>query len=169
MKQLKIILTVLVTLLMAGRGYLCHAQTVTMHSNLALWAAKGANIGVDLAVNDFQSVGVTGLVTLGNSWLKKTNLSGVQLDYRFWLTRKLFQGVFFGPQCGLYHYRMDEDSSVMRHTAMTIGALGGYGWMLNRHWNLDVAYGAGYLFFANPDDHHRFVTTNIGVNISYVF
>lgn len=169
MKKITIILSLIVTLLMAGRNSLCYSQTVVVHTNMALWAAEGANLGVDLAVNDFQTVGVTAMATLGESWVKKTDLSGMQLDYKFWLTRKLLQGFFLGPQFGLYHYRMDEDRSVLRHTALTAGIQGGYGWMLSRHWNLDVAYGAGYLLYADPRSHHKFVTTNFGVNISYVF
>ena len=158
------------TLLWAGLERCAQAQTVVVHSNALLWAAKCANVGVDLTVNDYQSIGVTGLVTMGDSWIKKMNGSGLQLDYRFWFKRKLFQDFFFGPQLGLYHYRKDgEDSSVQRHTALTAGFVSGYGWMINRHWNVDVTMGAGYLLYADPNQHHKFVSTNLGANISYVF
>ena len=158
------------TLLLAGLGRCAQAQTVVVHSNALLWAAKCANVGVDLTVNDYQSIGVTGLVTMGDSWIKKMNGSGLQLDYRFWFKHKLFQDFFFGPQLGLYHYRKDgEDSSVQRHTALTAGFVSGYGWMINRHWNVDVTVGAGYLLYADPNQHHKFVPTNLGANLSYVF
>jgi len=164
------IVTMLVMLLWAGRGQCVQAQTVVVHSNLVMWAAKCANVGMDLAVNDYQSIGVTGMVTMGDSWVKKVNGSGIQLDYRFWFKRKLFQDFFFGPQLGLYHYRKDgEDSSVQRHTALTAGFVSGYGWMINRHWNVDVVMGAGYLLYADPNQHHKFVPTNFGANLSYVF
>ena len=164
------IISMLAMLLWAGRGQCVQAQTVVVHSNLVMWAAKCANVGMDLAVNDYQSIGVTGLVTMGDSWVKKVNGSGIQLDYRFWFKRKLFQDFFFGPQLGLYHYRKDgEDSSVQRHTALTAGFVSGYGWMINRHWHVDVVMGAGYLFYADPNQHHKFVPTNFGANLSYVF
>lgn len=164
------IVTMLVMLLWAGRGQCVLAQTVVVHSNLVMWAAKCANVGIDLAVNDYQSIGVTGMVTMGDSWIEKVNGSGIQLDYRFWFKRKLFQDFFFGPQIGLYHYRKDgEDSSVQRHTALTAGFVSGYGWMINRHWNVDVVMGAGYLLYADPNKHHKFVPTNFGANLSYVF
>lgn len=169
MKKNKLIWALGLILLLAGHWADSHAQTVALRTNLVFWAAEGANIGADLAINDYQSVGVTALATLGDSWVKHINMSGMQLDYKFWLTRKMFQGVFFGPQVGLYHYRLDEPSDVLRHTALSAGLEGGYGWMLNRYWNVDVVYGAGYLLYAAPAMHHRFITTNIGVNISYVF
>ncbi len=165
----RLIGTFLVMLLWAGLGHCALGQTVVVHSNVLLWAGQGANVGVDLAVNDYQSIGVTGMVTMGDSWIKKYNGSGIQLDYRFWFKRKLFQDFFLGPQLGLYHYRKDEDSSVKRHTALTAGFVGGYGWMISRHWNVDVTWGAGLLLYADPDKQHKFVPTNMGANISYVF
>jgi len=159
----------LATLLWAGLGRHAMSQTVSVHSNVLLWAGLGANAGVDLAVNDHQTIGVTGIVTMGNSWYKDVNGSGLQLDYRFWFKRKLFQDFFFGPQLGLYHYRMNEDSSVKRHTALTAGFVSGYGWMISRHWNVDLFMGAGYLLYADPNQHHKFIPTNLGANLSYVF
>lgn len=152
---------------MTGGGQCVQAQTVIVHSNLLMWAGQGANIGVDLAVNDYQSIGVTGMFTMGDSWFKDYNVSGIQLDYRFWFKRKLFQDFFFGPQLGLYHYR--EKKGENRHTALTAGFVGGYGWMISRHWNVDVLLGAGYLLYADPNQHYKFVPTNLGANISYVF
>lgn len=144
-------------------------QTVALHSNVLMWAGQGANAGVDLAVNDYMTIGATGMVTMGDSWIKDVNGSGIQLDTRFWFKRKLFQDFFFGPQLGLYHYRMEEDSSVKRHTALTAGFVSGYGWMISRHWNVDLYMGAGYLLYAEPHQRHKFIPTNLGANISYVF
>ena len=47
------ILSMLAMLLWAGRGQCVQAQTVVVHSNLVMWAAKCANVGMDLAVNDY--------------------------------------------------------------------------------------------------------------------
>jgi len=166
----RLIAIVIGMLLWAGLGRCTLGQTVTVRSNLLMWAGQAANVGVDLAVNDYQSIGVTGFVTIGDSWIRNVNGSGLQLDYRFWFKRKLFQDFFFGPQLGIYHYRKDEeDSSVQRHAALTAGFVSGYGWMINRHWNVDVVLGAGYLLYADPNQHHRFYPTNLGANLSYVF
>lgn len=169
MTKLKTLTVLLTTLLLAGLGSGVKAQNVVLHSNLALWAGQGANIGVDFAVNDYMTVGGTALMSIGESWFKEADINGMQLDARFWLSRKLLQSFFVGPQVGLYHYRLGEDSSVKRHTAFTAGLEAGYGWMLSRHWNLDLSYGAGYLFYADPKAHNRFTMTSVGLNISYVF
>jgi hypothetical protein len=168
-KERRLIGILILTLLWAGLGRNVQAQTVSIHTNAILWAGLGANVGVDFAVNDYQTIGATAIVTMGDSWIKKVNGSGIQLDYRFWFKRKLFQDFFVGPQLGLYHYRMDEDSSVKRHDALTAGLVSGYGWMISRHWNVDVFMGAGFLLYAEPDKKHKFVPTNLGANISYVF
>ena len=103
----------LVMLLWAGRGQCVLAQTVVVHSNALMWAAKCANVGMDRKDGD--------------------------------------------------------DSGAKRHTALTAGFVSGYGWMINRHWNVDVVMGAGYLLYADPNQHHKFVPTNFGANLSYVF
>ncbi len=157
-------------LLMAVRPERAVGQTVVVHSNVLLWAGQAANVGVDLAVNDYQTIGVNAMMTLGDSWVKQVNGSGLQLDYRFWMKRKLLQDFFFGPQLGLYHYRKEGDApDEKRHTALTAGFVSGYGWMISRHWNVDVVVGAGYLLYASPNQHHKFVPTNLGANLSYVF
>ena len=168
-RHLHLTALLLLTLLTAGHCRRAQAQSVVLHSNLALWAAEAANAGIDFAVNDYTTVGGTVIVSFDDSWVKDVNLNGIQLDLRFWPTRRLLQSFFVGPQLGLYHYRMDEPRCVERHTALTAGIEFGYGWMLSRHWNLDLSYGAGYLFWADPEAHNRFITTSLGVNLSYVF
>lgn len=159
-------LAIVMAFVMAQRA---DAQTVVVRTNLAAWAAQGANIGIDFAVNDYQTVGATALMTMGDSWIEHVNGSGFQLDYRFWLKRKLLQDFYVGPQLGLYHYRKDEPADTKRHAALTAGLVAGYGWMISRHWNIDVMLGAGYLLYADPEKDHRFVPTNLGVNLAYVF
>ena len=163
------LLTTTVLLLMAGGMHRAQAQAVVVHTNVALWAAEAANLGIDFTINDYMTVGGTAIVSMDDSWVKDVNLNGLQLDLRFWPTRRVLQSFFVGPQLGLYHYRMDEPASTPRHTALTAGLEFGYGWMLSRHWNLDLSYGAGYLFWADPSAHNRFTMTSLGINLSYVF
>lgn len=164
------ILLLTAALLMAVHTGRAKAQTVILHTNTALWAAEHANLGVDLAVNDYQTFGLTGIIPLShNSWFHQMDVLGLQADYRFWFTRRLLQSFFMGPQVGIYHYHWGNDGQPQRNIAMTAGLEGGYGWMLTRRLNLDVCYGAGYLYYHDTSHHHRFTTINFAVNVSYLF
>lgn len=170
MKPLRTLLILLMSLLLAGHAERARAQTVILHTNAALLATEHLNAGLDFTVNDWQSLGFTGIVPImGDSWFQRMNVLGLQCDYKFWFSHKLLQSFYLGPQVGMYHYKWKGCEPGYRNTAMTAGLTGGYGWMLTRRLNLDVNYGAGYLYYHDLSDHHRFTTIHFGINLSYVF
>lgn len=169
MTRLRHILFALLTLLMAGHIRHAQAQTVIVHSNLALWSVAHANVGLDFAVNDYQTLGFTAIAPMGDSWFQRMNVLGGQCDYRFWFSRRLLQSFYLGPQVGIYHYRWQGHRLPNRSLAMSAGLCGGYGWMLTRRLNVDIGYSAGYLYYYDTAPHYRFTTLNLGVNVSYLF
>lgn len=146
--------------------WMCHAiasaQTWSLHTDMTRWIAGRACAGFDLAVNDWQTVGLTWQMDIHRDQTEPgVRPWGLQLDYRLWLTRRLFEGLCVGAQVSTRHLPQE---------ALTAGLTGGYGWLLSRHWNLDVACGAGYELRADgARRRHRFTTTYTALNVSYVF
>lgn len=122
-----------------------HAQTVALRTNTLLWATEAANLGIDLTINDYSTLGLSGVWSLHDSWIHHTNVKGLQLEYRYWFTHQPLHSLFVGPVAGLMHYRIDDDP----HTQYTVpaGIQMGYAWSLSRHWNIEALYGVGYLFY----------------------
>lgn len=121
------------------------AQTVALRTNALLWGAEAANVGVDFTINDFSTLGVTGVYSFHDSWIHKTNLRGAQLEYRYWFTHQPFYSMFVGPVVGLFHYRIDDDQT-WQYT-VPAGLQVGYAWALSEHWNLEAVYGVGYVYY----------------------
>lgn len=121
------------------------AQTVALRTNALLWGAEAANVGIDFTINDYSTLGVSGVYSFRDSWIHKTNLRGAQLEYRYWFTHQPFYSMFVGPVAGLFHYRIDDDRS-WQYT-IPAGIQVGYAWALSQHWNLEAVYGVGYVYY----------------------
>lgn len=121
------------------------AQTVALRTNALLWGAEAANVGLDFTINDFSTLGVSGVYSFRDSWIHETNVRGLQLEYRYWFTHQPFYGLFVGPVAGIFHYRIHDDAT-WQYT-VPAGLQFGYAWSLSKHWNLEALYGVGYLFY----------------------
>lgn len=137
------------------------AQTWSLHTDLARWATGRASVGLDLAVNDWQTVGLTWQAGLDGDWQGLDGCWGLQLDYRLWLTRRLYEGPGVGLQVATMH---------LPEEALTAGLTCGYGWLLSQHWNVDAAVGAGYVLRAEAGSRrHYYSTTYLALNVAYLF
>lgn len=153
------------------------AQTVAVRTNALLWGAEAANVSVDLTVSEHSTVGITGIFSVHDSWIRDTNLKGGQIEYRYWFSHQPFHRLFVGPIAGIFHYTVDDDQDVQ--TCVPAGINVGYAWTLSTHWNVEACYGVGYLYYyrasrdafdvISKSNHHKFTTINLGLNLSYVF
>ena len=153
------------------------AQTVVVRTNALLWGAEAANVSVDLTVCEHSTVGITGVYSVHDSWIRDTNLRGGQIEYRYWFSHQPFHRLFVGPIAGLFHYTIDDDQD--SQTCVPAGINVGYAWTLSTHWNVEACYGVGYLYYnrasrdafdvISKSNHHKFTSINLGLNLSYVF
>ena len=160
-----------------GNGHQLYAQTVAVRSNALLWGAEAANLSVDLTVNECSTVGITGIFSFHDSWIRHANLKGAQIEYRYWFAHQPFHRLFVGPIVGIFHYSVEDDHEMQ--TCVPAGINVGYAWALSSHWNVEACYGVGYLYYnrasrdafdaVSKSDHHKFTTINLGLNLSYVF
>lgn len=153
------------------------AQTVAVRTNALLWGAEAANVSVDLTVSERSTIGITGVFSIADSWVRDTNLKGGQIEYRYWFSHQPFHRLFVGPIAGIFHYSVEDDRDAQ--TCVPAGINVGYTWTLSTHWNVEGCYGVGYLYYnrasrnvydvISKTNHHKFTTINIGLNLSYVF
>lgn len=122
-----------------------YAQTVALRTNALLWGAEAANLSVDFTINDYSTLGVTGVYSFQDSWIHEANIRGAQIEYRYWFSHQPFYSMFVGPVAGIVHYRIDDDTNWQY--AVPAGIQVGYAWSLSRHWNLEAVYGVGYLYY----------------------
>ena len=172
-KTLMAVLSLMVWL----NGQTVSAQTIALRTNAMLWGAEAANVSVDLTVNEYSTIGITGIYSLADSWVRDTNLKGGQVEYRYWFSHQPFHRLFVGPVVGIFHYKIEDDKDTQ--TCLPAGLNAGYAWTLSTHWNAEAYYGIGCLFYnrasRNEKDvvvktnHHKFTTINLGLSISYVF
>lgn len=154
-----------------------NAQTVAVRTNALLWGAEAANVSVDLTVSEHSTVGITGIFSVHDSWIRDTNVKGGQIEYRYWFSHQPFHRLFVGPIAGIFHYSIDDDLDIQ--TCVPAGINAGYAWTLSTHWNIEACYGVGYLYYnrasrgvndkISKSNHHKFTTINFGLNLSYVF
>ena len=153
------------------------AQTVAVRTNALLWGAEAANCSVDLTLSEHSTVGITGVYSVHDSWIRDTNLKGWQIEYRYWFSHQPFHRLFVGPIAGIFHYSVDDDRDTQ--TCVPAGINVGYAWTLTNHWNVEACYGVGYLYYnrasrdaydvISKSGHHKFTSINLGLNLSYVF
>ena len=158
-------------------GNKLNAQTVSVRTNALLWGAEAANASVDLTVSEHSTIGITGVFSIADSWVRDTNLKGGQIEYRYWFSHQPFHRLFVGPIAGIFHYSVEDDRDTQ--TCVPAGINVGYTWALSTHWNVEGCYGVGYLYYnrasrniydvISKTHHHKFTTINIGLNLSYVF
>lgn len=148
------------------------AQTVAVRTNAMFWAVEAANVSVDLTINECTTLGVTGVYSVADAWIKDAHVQGIELEYRYWFSHQPFHRLFMGPMAGIFHYRIDND--VKDQTAVPMGINAGYALTLTDHWNVEASYGLGCLFYKRIDgksvaSHHKFTSLNLGLSIAYVF
>ena len=100
------------------------AQTVAVRTNALLWGAEAANVSVDLTVSEHSTVGITGVYSVHDSWIRDTNLKGGQIEYRYWFSHQPFHRLFVGPIAGIFHYTVKDDQDIQ--TCMPAGINVGY-------------------------------------------
>ena len=150
------------------------AQTLALRTNALFWGVEAANLSADFTVNECSTIGITGIYSLQNSWLREANVRGAELEYRYWFSHQPFHRLFMGPMVGIFHYSYDDYPA--RQLAVPVGLNAGYAWTLTDHWNLEACYGLGCLFYNRTDRstdtttrYHKFTSINLGLSLSYVF
>ena len=167
-------LTLLLATLVLG-GQRVKAQTLTLRTNALMWGLEAANVSVDLTVSDCSTIGLTGVYSIQDAWVRDLNVKGVELEYRYWFSHQPYYRLFMGPIAGIFHYSYDNYPSAQM--AIPVGLNAGYALPLTDHWNVEACYGLGCLFYNRAgatadlprERNHKFTTINLGLNLCYVF
>lgn len=171
-----------------GFGAAAFGQQVAVKTNLLYWAAATPNIGVEMAVSDHSTLGISGNY---NPWTfgqdAKIQHWFVQPEYRYWFCGKYNRGfVAAHVIAGKYTvggFKLPYDLSVSFHThhykgwAAGLGVGYGYAWYLGPHWNIEASIAVGYarLRYYRTDhpqykiSRNYFGPTQVGVTFVYLF
>ena len=182
--DMKKIVSILVVFLCLAVAQSAKAQGIALRTNLVEWGLQAPNIGVDLVLNDKTTLNISVAATIGETYIRDAFVQSGQIEYRYWFSAQPYENFFLGLEFAPTHYRMKfpkrEGSSkehVHNGVAFPFGFNFGYSWPLNSKLNLEVCYGAGWIWFNNecsltgvtpPKESMTFSTTNLGVNITYI-
>lgn len=166
------------------------AQSFTLKTNLAGWAAQAANIGGGFVFDEHSSVDMSIYKTLGQSWLRDADFYGLQIEYRYWMAEQPLEDFFAGVSVMPVKFdnlRVNTKNPNTKNVdgSFVSGSLNfGYCWMLSARFSLDIEYGVGmtYIYYqdkSQPDkwtgkqvwhEHEtiRFMPANFGINLSYI-
>jgi len=163
-----------------------------LYTNAAEWATTTINVGVEQALGARTSLAIDGML---NPWdfsdERHFHLWMARPELRYWFCQPM-DGHFVGLHLlgGQYNIKNIDlpfgllpDTERGRHYEgwmVGFGATYGYQWILSRHWNLEAAVGAGYVYSPYKlygrcdrvlrDDHRNYVgLTRLSLSISYVF
>lgn len=192
--KLKFIIPLLLALF-ASVG--ARAQNVAIKTNLLYDATATVNLGVEVGLAPKWTLDLSGNL---NAWTLNENAKWkhwlVQPEARYWFCDR-FSGHFLGihAHAGQFNFGgiknklsfLGSDfSQLTNHRYQGIGAGAGitygYDFILGRHWNLELALGAGYVYSkydifecagcgrnVGQDNHHYVGLTKLAVNLVYLF
>lgn len=137
---------------------LCHfsrvsAQTVSLRTNILLWATTTPNAGVEFAPSRKFTLGMN---LAYNAWKlpkdMKLNLYLVEPEVRYWFCRK-FEGHFLGVYGQYGHYNIGQISFISSLTDKVLrgefyggGLCYGYHQALGDRWGIEYSLGVGYAY-----------------------
>ena len=170
------------------------AQHATLNINAVPIIDGALNIGVAYAFNDKYSVDLSGVV---RPWARGENSVnkywGVKPEIRYWTCQK-FNGSFIGIFSSALQYNVGgkdmpfglfPDVEKFRFEGWSIGGGISYGYhfVLNDHWNLETAIGAGYVYYdytqykcpllcasvLKEDSYHYWGINSVSISVVYLF
>lgn len=171
-----------------GLGAAASGQQVAVKTNLLYWATTTPNIGIEVAVSDHSTLGVSANY---NPWVigvdGKIQHWFVQPEYRYWFSGKFNRGflaahVIAGKYTvGGFKLPYNILPSFWTHYykgwAAGFGVGYGYQWYLGNHWNLEASIAVGYArtkYYRtdNPSvkvSHNYLGPTQVGISFVYLF
>lgn len=171
-----------------GAGTMAFGQRVAVKTNLLYWATASPNVGVDVAVSDHSTLGLS---VCGNPWTfgqdAKIQHFLVQPEYRYWFCGKYTRGFVLAHAIagkytvGGFTLPFDLFQSLQTHHykgwAAGVGVGYGYAWYLGAHWNLEASIAVGYArtryYRSDAPAYKRsrnyFGPTHVGISFSYLF
>lgn len=167
------------------------AQQVAVKTNLLYWATSTPNVGVEMALSDHSTVGLS---VNYNPWTVNNHAKiqhwFVQPEYRYWLSGK-FTRSFFGAhliagqyEVGGFKLPFNVFSSFKSHHykgwAVGLGVSYGYQFYISPHWNLEAVLGVGYVRtkydcydlegnYSHTQSRNYLGPTQVGLSFIYLF
>ena len=173
---------------MIGAATMAHGQRVAVKTNMLYWATASLNAGVDVAVSDRSTLGLS---VSGNPWTvgsrAKIQHFFAMPEYRYWFCGKYTRGFLMVQALagkytvGGFKLPFDVFPSFREHHykgwAAGAGIGYGYAWYLGAHWNLEASLAVGYarMRYHRTDHPETKVSrnyvgpTHIGVSFVYLF
>ena len=173
-------------LLHPALGRTLRAQAYAVRTNLAGWAVMAPNVGLDLVLADKVTLSGSIYKTIGASYVKDADVTGVQLGYRHWYSHQPFNGLFWGLSLSPALYKLniegrDAEGAAcdVRHEgeALPVSLDMGYSIPLTRRMNLEFMAGVGAVYFNERIHRPKGKTrrekiavapTNVGVSLSWI-
>ncbi len=151
------------------------AQSYGLRTNVAAWATQTANLGVDFVLTETSTVHISAFQTIGASWFKDLEATALQLEYRYWFAHQPLQDFFVGVTATPAHYKMLIKEQEHDGIALPLGLNIGYSWPLMDRLNLEVAAGAGMVYYTDrkpaldrTKHELTFSTTNLMIGLTYI-
>ncbi len=181
-----------------GSLFTARAQDVALKTNLLYDAFENINLGIEFGMAPRWTMDISGEVNLWTlSHDRKWKHWFVQPEARYWFCDR-FSGHFIGIHAIGGQYNVGNinpgfklfgtDFRNLAHNRYQGWAVGGgvaygYGFILGKHWNLELEVGIGYVYteydkfecldcgqkIANNVPHNYWGPTKAAINIVYVF
>ena len=132
--------------LFAAGGNKAHAQQVGLKMNALMYALGTPNLGCELMVKEHSSVDIT-LMGHYKPYTIDSKFIAIQPEYRFWFNGRPMVREFVGVSAMFASYDMNIRNYIYDGLAASLGIVGGYAFMLNRDWRLELCGGLSLLYF----------------------
>lgn len=170
-------------MMMAVMAAEAKAQLLSVKTNALMWGNLTPNLSLELVTSGKTSVEATAFYSVGNTPLK-TDLTGGQVEWRYWLSGRPTNWMFVG--LSLTGLRYDTSlGSKLRHLgdAGGPGVVYGYVLPLGKHWNIEFAAGLSMIWFRERkydkdvdiwqqpynESGRRILPSKLSVSCTYVF
>ena len=163
------IVFVTAVVMMFGFAQRSQAQQLGLKLNALMWAAGTPSVGMEVVLGQRSSLDLSAFGHY-KPYTFDSKLIAFQPEYRYWFNGRPFTREFIGATIMVADYDITTRSYVYDGNAVSAGITGGYSFLLNKRWRLELCGGFSFLYFRqkkyyvhdNYDDY--FVGTPVKAN-----
>ena len=122
------------------------AQQVAIRANALSWALLTPELGVDVITGERTSLLFSAFGHY-KPYGVNSKMWGLQGEFRYWFNGRPLTREYIGATLVGASYDMNFTARVYAGTAIGLGVIGGYSFILGERWSLDLTAGTGLMAF----------------------
>ena len=145
------------------------AQRISLKTNGLGWLTLSPNVGAEFRLSRHNTLNLeasAGSLTLGKRYQRHVMFTP---EIRHWFSARPQARFFCGAMLLGAAYKVKINDNPHKGLAMGVGVTGGYSFVLDKRWSLELTAGAGYLHRSEKKKHYnQLFPLKLGVNIVYI-